>query len=95
MLQDASGFRQLSVNENHLDASPSRQASVFSNIVEIDERFSQSRVMPLERSEGRGLGYRYPWLVLLRHKARRMFRLNCLAQHGHLGSAVAIATIIC
>jgi hypothetical protein len=48
MLQDASGFRQLSVNENHLDASPSRQASVFSNIVEIDERFSQNRVMPLD-----------------------------------------------
>jgi hypothetical protein len=62
MLQDASGFRQLSVNENDLNASPSRQASVFSDIVEIDERFSQSRVMPLERSEGRELGYRYPWL---------------------------------
>jgi hypothetical protein len=32
-------------------------------------------------------------LVLLRHKARRMLLLNCLAQHGHLGSAAAIATI--
>jgi hypothetical protein len=32
-------------------------------------------------------------LVVLCHKMRRAFFLNLLAQHGHLGSLLAIATI--
>jgi hypothetical protein len=32
-------------------------------------------------------------LVVLRHKTRRMLLLNRRAQYGHLGSALAIATI--
>jgi hypothetical protein len=34
-----------------------------------------------------------PRLVVLRHKTGRMPLLNLRAQHGHLGSALAIATI--
>jgi hypothetical protein len=33
------------------------------------------------------------WLVVLCHKMRRAFFLKLLAQHGHLGSLLAIATI--
>jgi hypothetical protein len=32
-------------------------------------------------------------LIVLRHKTRRMLLLNRGAQYGHLGSALAIATI--
>jgi hypothetical protein len=35
----------------------------------------------------------YRQLVVLCHKMRRAFFLNLLAQHGHLGSLLAIATI--
>jgi hypothetical protein len=31
-------------------------------------------------------------LILLRHKARRVFRVKLRAQHGHLGSVRAMAT---